>query len=158
LIPTHGSQMIYATALIILAIVVFPPLSRPRKSGEPRATSVAVRPGDGGNAPTYTCDPALTTLFTPLRPHLGRYEVCATDQPLDGDTEALEALDAFGAAGSYDRARLQRLFGGQRVLVQRSWTTRAHEFISTTRLSPHPDASLTHVLPGTLEIRWTLER
>jgi len=31
-------------------------------------------------------------------------------------------------------------------------------FESITRLSPYPDASLTRLLPGTLEIRWTLDR
>jgi hypothetical protein len=103
----------------------------------------------------------MTALFTPARPQLGRYEVCTTDQPLEGDAEALEALDAFGAFGaaaSYDRAALQRLFGGARVHVQRSWTASAHEFVSTTRLSPYPDASLTRLRPGTMEIRWKLSR
>ena len=104
------------------------------------------------------CDPALTALFTPMRPALGRYEVCTTEQPLPGDADAVEALDAFGAAGSYDRAALQRLYGGARVRVQRTWTASADEFVSTTRLSPYPDASLTHLRPGTLEIRWILSR
>src|SRR5229473_7226337 len=96
LVPTHGSQMIYANPFIILAIVA-------ALEGAP-----------------YTCDPALTALFTPARPELGRYEVCTTDQPLEGDAEALEALDAFGASGSYDRAALQFLYSGARVRVQRS--------------------------------------
>ncbi len=132
--PTHGSQMIYATALIILAILA-------TLKGSP-----------------CTCDPALTALFTPARPELGRYEVCTTDQPIEGEAEALEALDAFGAAGSYDRAALQRLYGGARVRIQRSWTASSGEFVSTTRLSPYPDASLTRLLPGTMEIRWRLAR
>jgi hypothetical protein len=105
-----------------------------------------------------TCDPALTALFTPARPVLGHYEVCTTEHPLEGDAESLEALDAFGAAGSYDRAALQRLYGGARVRVQRSWTASPHEFVSTTRLSPYPDASLTRLLPGTMEIRFTIRR
>ena len=104
------------------------------------------------------CDPALTALFTPARPELGRYEVCTSDEPLDGDTEALEALDAFGAAGSYDRAALQRLYGGTRVRVRRSWSATADEFVSITRLSPYPDAALTHLFQGTMEIRWRLGR
>ena len=103
-------------------------------------------------APPSTCDPALTALFTPARPELGRYEVCTTDQPLEGDTEALEPLDAFGASGPYDRAALRRLYGGARVRVQRHWTASADEFVSTTRLSPYPDASLTHLNAGTMVI------
>src|SRR6266850_2157820 len=128
LVPTHGSQMIYANSFIILAIVAALPTPGLGRFVEPRPPS------------PYTCDPALAALFTPARPGLGRYEVCTTDQPLEGDAEALEALDAFGAFGaaaSYDRAALQRLFGGARVRVQRSWTASAHEFVSTTRLSPY---------------------
>ena len=97
-------------------------------------------------------------LFTPPHPHLGHYEVCATDEPLQpvngGRVEAEEALDAFGTAGTYDRARLAQLYGGTRVQVSRGWTRTGDEFQSITRLSPYPDASLTHLRPGTLEIRF----
>ncbi len=103
------------------------------------------------------CDPALAALFTPLHPELGRYEVCTSDAPLDGDAESLEPLDAFGAAGAFDRARLARLYGGVRVRVARSWRRTADGgFESITRLSPYPDAALARLLPGTMEIRWVL--
>ena len=105
----------------------------------------------------FTCDPALTALFTPLHPGLGRYEVCTTDAPLEDDAEPLEALDAFGAGGAYDRARLARLYGGLRVRVARSWKrTSDGGFESITRLSPYPDSTLSRLLPGTMEIRWVL--
>jgi hypothetical protein len=124
----HGSQMIYAIGLIILA----------------------------------SCDPALERLFTPPHPHLGRYQVCASGESIQalngGPIEALEALDAFGAAGTYDRPALSRLYGGTRVQVARGWTMTDGRFESITRLSPYPDRSLTRLLPGTLEIRWTLDR
>jgi len=124
----HGSQMIYAIGLIILA----------------------------------SCDPALERLFTPPHPHLGRYQVCASGEPIQalngGPIEALEALDAFGAAGTYDRPALSRLYGGTRVQVARGWTMTDGRFESITRLSPYHDRSLTRLLPGTLEIRWTLDR
>jgi hypothetical protein len=131
----------YATSFIILAIAATLPTPRP-----------------GGIESAVRCDPALTALFTPARPRLGRYEVCTADRPIEGEAEAIEALDAFGAAGSYDRAALQRLYGGARVRVQRSWSASAGEFVSTTRLSPYPDASLTRLLPGTMEIRFTIRR
>jgi hypothetical protein len=111
-----------------------------------------------------SCDPALATLFTPQHPQLGRYEVCTTSEPIEvanaggGPIETLEALDAFGAVGTYDRAALARLYGGTRVRVARSWADRGDRFESVTRLSPYPDASLTHLNPGTMEIRWTLRR
>ena len=109
----------------------------------------------GGGSPV--CDPVLTSLFTPLRPELGRYEICTSDAPLEGDADALEPLDAFGAAAPYDRAKLARLYGGQRVRVARSWRrTPDGGFESITRLSPYPDAALTRLLPGTMEIRWVL--
>jgi len=104
------------------------------------------------------CDPALKALFTPVRPELGRYEVCTTDAPLEGDAEAVDALDAFGTAGPYDRAKLQRLYGAVRVRVARSWTARGAEFVSTTRISPFPDPTLTHLHAGTMEIRFTIGR
>ena len=105
-----------------------------------------------------SCDPALARLFTPPHPHLGRYEACASSEPIrpvnGGPIEALEALDAFGAAGTYDRPALSRLYRGTRVQVARGWTREGNRFESITRLSPYPDASLTHLLPGTLEVRF----
>ena len=105
-----------------------------------------------------SCDPALVPLFTPPHPHLGRYEVCASSEPIrpvnGGPIEALEALDAFGSAGTYDRPALSRLYRGTRVQVARGWTREGNRFESITRLSPYPDASLTHLLSGTLEVRF----
>jgi hypothetical protein len=105
-----------------------------------------------------TPDPALAALFTPVRPELGRYEACTAPEPLDDQAEALEALDAFGAAGPYSRSELQHLYGGQRVRVRRSWTADGAEFVSITRLSPYPDAALKRLNAGTLEIRWYTRR
>jgi hypothetical protein len=110
-------------------------------------------------APAYACDPALTALFTPRQPVMGRYEVCTAREPLgDNLGEAVEALDAFGTAGVYKRSALARLYGGRRVRVVRSWTESGGRFESVTRLSPYPDASLTRLLPGTMEIRFTIQR
>jgi hypothetical protein len=105
-----------------------------------------------------SCDPALIPLFTPPHPRLGRYEVCTSIDPIravnGGAIETLEALDAFGDAGTYDRPKLARLYGGTRVQVARGWTNTGGHFESITRLSPYPDATLTRLLPGTLEIRF----
>jgi hypothetical protein len=122
-------------------------------------------------AAALICDPVLTVLFTPARPSLGRYEVCTTTDPLEGveaevagrrlhygPIELLEALDAFGSAGSYRRAALARLYGGRRVRVARGWSQDAGEFESITLLSPYPDASLTRLLPGTMMIKWSVSR
>jgi hypothetical protein len=136
--PMHGSQMIYATALILLG-----------------GAAAAQGAADAG----YTCNPELTRLFSPPQPSLGRYEVCTTPEPLPEDRgEPLEALDAFGTAGTYRRATLARLYGGRRVRVERFWRESPGRFESITRLSPHPDPALTRLISGTMEIRFALEK
>src|SRR6185295_176897 len=61
LVPTHGSQMIYAILFIILAGLA------------------------GPKSPAYSCDPdpVLADLLTPKRPGAGRYDVCTTPASLD---------------------------------------------------------------------------
>ena len=121
-------------------------------------------------AALFSCDPALTGLFTPLRPTLGRYEVCTTadtietvvadggaDRPHFARIETVQAIDAFGGAGTYDRSALARLYGGRRVDVARGWSLRGDRFESVTLISPYPDASLAHLMPGTMVIRWRCE-
>ena len=114
-----------------------------------------------------SCDSALAALFTPVSPRVGRYEVCATDEPVDavvaasadvhyGAGELLEPLDAFGRAGSYNRATLTRLYGGRRVRVVHGWRERAGRFEAITLLSPHPDAALTRLIPGTMIVTWSV--
>lgn len=130
LVPTHGSQMMYATLFLILS---------------------------------YTCDPALTALFTPPRPEAGRYEVCTTPEPLQSAAEGLqidsqEPLEAFGAAAPYNRAALAQLYGGRRVQVARRWHDFGDRFESETLLSPYPDATLTRLMPGTMVVIWRLRR
>jgi hypothetical protein len=134
---------------------------------------LAANPAQEGAATLqYRCDPAFTRLFTPPRPLMGRYEVCTIDEPIDalvartafspaeryGEIEALEALDAFGAAGTFSRPALSRLYGGTRVRVVRGRSAGAGRFESITLLSPYPDPSLIRLLPGTMAIRFTLDR
>jgi hypothetical protein len=91
---------------------------------------------------------------------MGRYEVCTSDEPIDRAAagwkiEALEPLEAFGAAGPYDRFAVARLYGGRRVQVARGWRQDGDRFESITLISPYPDAALNKLLPGTMIIRWT---
>jgi len=114
--------------------------------------------------PVLDCDSVLTALFTPVRPQLGRYEVCTAREPLtalarpEWRIETVPPLDAFGAAGPYDRAALSRLYGGRRVMVARGWTELGNRFEAITLVSPHPDATLTRLMPGTLVIRHVIIR
>jgi len=115
------------------------------------------------------CDPALVGLFTPPRPTIGRYEVCTSSRPLEalladgrgdgihfGEVEALEALDAFGSGGTYNRFALARLYGGMRVRVARGWRRNGDRFESVTLLTPYPDVALTRLEPGTMTITVTV--
>ena len=119
----------------------------------------------------WTCDAALTTLFTPARAELGRYEVCVTPAPLDvaaaetaaggmqlAAIETVNPFDAFGAAGTYDRAALARLYVGRQVRIARGWAQRSDRFESVTLVSPHPDRTLSRLEPGTMAIRQTVVR
>ncbi len=150
--------MIYVIALILL---VLPSASQLRGAG----AGGLERPLQEDRS--LTCDPRLAQLFTPPRPVWGRYEVCTVAAPPgatveDGFTyapvERLEALDAFGSGGTYDRARLAQLYGGRRVEVRRGWKRTGSRFESVTYISPYPDASLGALQDGTLIIRWIAER
>jgi hypothetical protein len=156
LVPMQGSQMIYAITLILL---VLSRLAGAPAPGGPAAQDDSTSAG--------SCDPRLASLFAPAQPHWGRYEVCTSPRSLDRvasegftctSVEFLEALDAFGAAGSYSRAALAQLYRGRRVAVVRGWRDRAARFESVTLLTPYPDPSLSHLEQGTMIIRWIVER
>jgi hypothetical protein len=117
--------------------------------------------------PLWTCDAALTRLFTPAHPQRGRYEVCTAPDTIErivagggleglhyAPIDAVQPLEAFGGAGPYDRSALARLYGGQRVKVARGWRQEGDRFESVTLISPYPDAALTHLQQGTMMIRW----
>jgi hypothetical protein len=133
----HGSQMIYAILLIITGIFA---VSQP-----------AADPG--------TCSERLAGLFTPAAARLGRYEACTTVQPITTVAPRTWSiiptppLDAFGENGSYDQARVARLYGGRQPLVARGWLQDDGHFVAITLISPYPDETLTHLLPGTLILR-----
>jgi hypothetical protein len=113
-------------------------------------------------AALFSCPASLTALFTPRHPQLGAYEVCTADAPLGSvappgwTVESVAPLDAFGTAGSYDRPRLSRVYGGTRARVARGWAQDGNRFESVTLISPYPDESLTRLLPGTMAIRFTV--
>jgi hypothetical protein len=129
---------------------------------DPRAIVLALALAAAGDG--FAADPALARLFTPPHPVVGRYEVLTTAQPLssvaekDWPIETIDALDAFGTAGPYDRAALAKLYAGRRVQVSRGWREEGSTFESITLISPYPDTSLTKLIEGTIAIRFSLER
>jgi len=111
----------------------------------------------------------LARIFTPLTAPPGAYTVTTTDRaiaelatalracdsaPVEGAWQVtrMEAHEAFGQAGIYDRLRLAQLFGGTRLHVVRGSLPHDGVRDGYTLISPYPDASLTAVNPGTLVI------
>ena len=136
------------------------------------AAGVLVNAQSNRDRPDASCAPAYAGLFAPLQPRLGRppavlpwtsrYEVCTSSEPLtalaqaDWTIEATAPLDAFGAAGTYDRAKVARLYGGRWPRVARGWRRSEGQLESITLVSPYPNATLTRLEPGTLIIRHIL--
>jgi hypothetical protein len=121
--------------------------------------------------------PDLARLFLPRHAPAGTYDLAVLDLPLgaardrvmatlapgvtvDPQAESdawkvvrLDPLEAYGDAGLYDRSRLARLYTGRPALVVRAPIRRAGRVVgSVTLISPHPDAALTRLVPGTMAI------
>jgi hypothetical protein len=116
-------------------------------------------------------DAGLARQFTPRHAPPGTYDVFVADEPLDRMLVRFERLagsagvegawtatatdiwEAFGTVGRYDRARLAQLYGGRRPLVARGPVIRSGVTVaSVTLISPHPDAALTRLVPGTMVV------
>src|SRR4029450_6441787 len=93
-VPMHGSQMIYATVLIMIAQTCDPALTALFTPPHPQAGRYEV---------CTTTDPIET-----VAEH-------------GWTIEALDPLDPAGSAGPYDRFAVSRLYGGRRVQVARGW-------------------------------------
>src|SRR5579862_4716900 len=136
-VPMHGSQMIYAIALILSQAclpelaALFTPLKPVLGQYEVCVSTEAIEAVIAGEAGT---------------------DVPARFRAID----ATDPLEAFGSAGQYDRAGLARLYGGTRARVARGWKRQGDRFESITLVSPYPDATLTRLNPGTLIIRFTI--
>lgn len=120
----------------------------------------ALGAGVGAQADQLVCDETLAVFWTPRHPQLGRYEVCTTPRPLQDIADAgwtietAPPLDVFGTAGSYDRSRVARLYGGRYPSVAHGWLDENGRFQAITLVSPYPNRQLTALEPGTLVIRY----
>jgi hypothetical protein len=119
--------------------------------------------------------PDLGRLFLPRHAPAGSYQMTVLDMPIEAATDQVMAalapgtkrdpqsaawnvtrvdpLEAYGDAGLYNRPRLARLYTGRPALLVRAPITRDGRVVaSVTLISPHPDAALTRLSPGTLAI------
>src|SRR5262245_59446068 len=93
-VPTQGSQMIYATVLIMIAQTCDPALTALFTPARPRL----------GHYEVCTTGESIETVAE-----------------RDWKIEALDPLEAFGSAGPYDRFAIARLYGGRRAWVAHGW-------------------------------------
>ncbi len=142
-------------------------------------TAIGFLPLDAASGPDIplpgAAAPALARLFTPPHVPEGTYQVAVLDEgivaalrrvrealppgvrtgnpPGAWRAESLDPLDAFGRAGTYDRAKLAQLYWGRHVTVVRGPIERDGRVVGAlTLVSPHPDPTLTRLEPGTLAI------
>jgi hypothetical protein len=134
-------------------------------------TAVLTVWGSAGAIHLGSPDVALARLFTPLSAPPGMYEVFTSTESIESLTARLKALDptpapgawepsrpeahgAFGQEGVYDRARLARLFNGKRVSVVRGSFVKDGQRLAYTLVSPHPDATLSRIVDGTMIVEF----
>lgn len=121
--------------------------------------------------------PDLARLFLPRHAPAGTYELTVLDVPIEAardrlmaelapgskldpqaETEAwkvvrVDPLEAYGDAGIYDHSRLARLYSGRPAFIVRAPIRRDGRVVgSVTLISPHPDATLTRLVPATVAI------
>lgn len=172
----NGKLLVAAAAMTVLAGVLplhdvqgaaqgSVPQSGAPQSSAPQGGAVEVPPGEWRSAPEYV------RLFTPLHAHTESYHAYVSQRALDDVLRRLEndssllhppgawaplavlSSEAFGLTGTYDRARLARLYGARRALVARGPRGEGGRPTEAwTLISPYPDRNLERLQPGTLLI------
>lgn len=182
LVPTHGSQMIYATTIsrinplqpksIARWLVTAAAAAACLGATVPAAAQRAAQPGT--TEPPGTASPAHVALFAPTA-HAAAYRAYVSPltpeallSTLADDPAAVRTpgawtvrrdapLDAFGRSGPYNRSRLARLYGSRAVSVARGARAAGGRVTeSWTLLSPYPDPSLERLESGTLVLILTV--
>jgi hypothetical protein len=140
------------------------PQSGVPQSGAADGWAAEVPPGEWRSAPEYV------RLFTPLHAHTESYRAYVSQRGLDDVLRGLEidpllhppgawapsavlSSEAFGLTGTYDRAKLARLYGARRAIVARGPRgERGRPTQAWTLISPYPDRNFDRLQPGTLLI------
>ncbi len=135
------------------------------QSGAAQSEAPEVPPGEWRSAPEYV------RLFTPLHAHTESYRAYVSQRGLEDVLRGLEidpsllhppgawapsavlSSEAFGLTGTYDRAKLARLYGARRAIVARGPRGEGGRPTQAwTLISPYPDRKLERLQPGTLLI------
>src|SRR5688572_16574852 len=163
LVPTHGSQMIYATIAPGILVLQLKSITR--------AFAAVLVAGALVHADAAWRDAAgYLDLFAPPA-HRADYQAAVSPPGLDavlrdlaGDDTVIRApgawtprsqlpADAFGRSGTYDRWKLARLYGSRQPRVARGARIAADGVLeSWTLVSPYPALDLARLEPGTLLI------
>ena len=99
----------------------------------------------------FTSPRSLTDVMTFYRAR--QPETAATSWQI----ETMPALDAFGAAGVFNRGKMARLYRGQMARVARGPIMQEGTVIeAVTLISPYPDAALSRLRSGTLILVTTI--
>jgi len=171
-VPTHGSQMMYATLMS----------SKPRPDSQPRSITRATA-GILSVAAVVTCTdlpyaarvqlagwreaPEYVELFAPstrraaYRAYISPAGLEATLAQLLADPgvlqppgawipQAMIPYDAFGLSGSYNRWKVAGLYRSRRAQVAHGPRVDQGHMESWTLVTPYPDRSLQRLEPGTL--------
>lgn len=158
----HGKLLVSAAALAILAGI---PPSRDARGYAAQGIGAEALAGEWRSAPEYL------RLFTPLRAHTESYRSYVSPRSMSDVLRQLESdrlrlrapgawtpaallpSEAFGLSGSYDRAKLARLYSARRALVARGPRGEdGRPMQAWTLISPYPDRNLERLEPGTLLI------
>ena len=158
----HGKQVVAVAALVILVGVS---TLDDYHGHAAQGLTAEPAPGEWRSAPEYV------RLFTPWRAHTEAYHAYVSSHDVRDVLGQLESdpllihppgawtpsavlpPEAFGLTGSYDRAKLARLYGARRALVARGPRGEGgRPTQSWTLISPYPDRTLERLEPGTLLI------
>lgn len=135
------------------------------------AAAVLLSVSAAQGAPLWRDAPAYIGLFAPAGPRAAAYRIHESADDLDTvlrqlaedpsllrsagawEVHAVAPTDAFGLAGSYDRARVARLYGAERARVARGVRVEKDRLTEAwTLISPYPDVMQRRLVRGTLRI------
>ena len=167
LVPTHGSQMIYAT--YVSSKHDSQARSITRRIGIALIAALVLASTDLQSAEPWREVPEYVSLFG-SRAHQAAYRAYVSPVGLEATLKTLLAdpavlhppgawephslipYDAFGLSGGYNRWKVAGLYRSRRALIARGPRMDHGQAESWMLVSPYPDVTLKRLEPGTLII------